>query len=262
MPNRQKETAEYFPFVVKEGRTLYALKKKYGLAGIGFFTQIMRLLCMTPGHYYSYLADYDKDRLNEFVGMAETEVKTWLALMVETGKLDRELWETRNVIYSQDLADSLGELYRRRSTECPTQEAVMAETASNCRHIDGNFTEIDIQTRGEKSREEERREEELVGPEADHLSTTSRHVLDYLNQQTGKSFRYSDTSLRPIRARLREGFTLDDCRDVIDAKVREWAGDKKMQEYLRPQTVFGTKFESYLQAIEPEADPYEGVEVV
>ena len=49
-----------------------------------------------------------------------------------------------------------------------------------------------------------------------------------------------------IRARLREGFTVDDFKTVIDKKARAWLGNRDMQKYLRPETLFGTKFESYL----------------
>jgi hypothetical protein len=47
---------------------------------------------------------------------------------------------------------------------------------------------------------------------------------------------------------LAEGFTIDDFKTVIDKKCAEWLGDSKMEPYLRPETLFGTKFESYLNA--------------
>jgi hypothetical protein len=50
-----------------------------------------------------------------------------------------------------------------------------------------------------------------------------------------------------VRARVRDGFTLEDFKAVIDAKVSQWGDDEKMAEYLRPETLFGTKFEGYLQ---------------
>lgn len=76
----------------------------------------------------------------------------------------------------------------------------------------------------------------------------SREIIDYLNLKSGKRFRYTDTNIRFVSARLNEGFTLEDFKKVIDFKVNEWANDK-MEQYLRPQTLFGTKFESYLNAV-------------
>ena len=48
-----------------------------------------------------------------------------------------------------------------------------------------------------------------------------------------------------INARLKEGFTVEDFKTVIDKKVDEWKGTE-LEQYLRPDTLFGTKFESYL----------------
>ncbi|MBS6157694.1 MAG: conserved phage C-terminal domain-containing protein, partial [Sutterella sp.] len=51
-----------------------------------------------------------------------------------------------------------------------------------------------------------------------------------------------------IKARLDEGFTIDDFKMVIDKKCSEWLNNSKMEQYLRPETLFGTKFEGYLNA--------------
>ena len=72
-------------------------------------------------------------------------------------------------------------------------------------------------------------------------------VVDYLNQKTGKAFRSTtDKTRKLIKIRLKEGFSLEDFKKVIDIKTAEWGRDPKMCEYLRPETLFGTKFEGYL----------------
>ena len=71
-------------------------------------------------------------------------------------------------------------------------------------------------------------------------------VVSYLNDRASASFRpTSEKTKTLIRARLREGYTVEDFKKVIDNKVAEWSGTD-MQKYLRPETLFGTKFESYL----------------
>lgn len=72
-------------------------------------------------------------------------------------------------------------------------------------------------------------------------------IVDYLNDVAGKNFRHSTKKTQTlIKARLKEGFTVDDFKRVIDNKTKEWKHDPKMSKYLRPETLFGTKFESYL----------------
>lgn len=72
-------------------------------------------------------------------------------------------------------------------------------------------------------------------------------ILSHLNQKAGTGYKASGKqNQKYIRARLNEGFSLDDFICVIDNMCAEWIGDKKMEAYLRPETLFGTKFESYL----------------
>lgn len=74
-------------------------------------------------------------------------------------------------------------------------------------------------------------------------------IIEYLNEKTGKSFKSTTKKTQScIHARLAEGFTEEDFKAVIDKKCAEWIGNKKMEQYLRPETLFGTKFESYLNA--------------
>jgi uncharacterized phage protein (TIGR02220 family) len=68
-----------------------------------------------------------------------------------------------------------------------------------------------------------------------------------LNLKTGKHFKYTKNNVNKIKTRLKENFTLDDFKIVIDKKTYEWLNDDKMNQYLRPETLFGSKFESYLQ---------------
>ena len=75
-------------------------------------------------------------------------------------------------------------------------------------------------------------------------------VVQALNEETGSHYRpTSKATMRHILARLREGFTVEDCKNVIRKKAEEWGGTE-MAKYLRPETLFGSKFESYLNAPE------------
>lgn len=72
-------------------------------------------------------------------------------------------------------------------------------------------------------------------------------IVEYLNEKANKNYKHnSDKTRRFIDARLNEGFTLEDFKKVIDNKCRSWLNDERMNQYLRPETLFGTKFESYL----------------
>lgn len=73
-------------------------------------------------------------------------------------------------------------------------------------------------------------------------------VVAYLNEKAGTKYRPTSAKTKAaIHARLSEGFTLEDFKTVIDKKCAEWIGTE-WEKFLRPETLFGTKFEGYLNA--------------
>ena len=83
----------------------------------------------------------------------------------------------------------------------------------------------------------------------DNVDYTSiiHEVIDYLNAKVGTRYGYkSKASVPHIKARVNEGYTVEDFKTVIDNKADSWLGDKDMEKYLRPSTLFGNKFEGYL----------------
>lgn len=75
-----------------------------------------------------------------------------------------------------------------------------------------------------------------------------KDIIDFLNEKAGTKFKASTKSTQQhIHARLQEGFTVDNCKTVIEKKCADWLGTE-FEQYLRPQTLFGAKFESYLNA--------------
>lgn len=82
----------------------------------------------------------------------------------------------------------------------------------------------------------------------DTVSVTDyiKEIINYLNDKLGTRFKPSNKDTQKhIRARLNEGFTVDDFKTVIDKKVLDWK-ETDMESYLRPSTLFGNKFEGYL----------------
>lgn len=74
-----------------------------------------------------------------------------------------------------------------------------------------------------------------------------KEIIDYLNKVLNKNYRYNTSStVKHISARLRENYTIEDFKKVIDYKSKEW-GNSDFAKYLTPDTLFGTKFEKYLQ---------------
>lgn len=102
----------------------------------------------------------------------------------------------------------------------------------------------DLQTNASNSRPEVEGE----GEHEEEIENEVEAIVSHLNLITTSSFKPKSVNTKKhINARLNEKFTLDDFKTVIEDRFKAWGADQKMKEYLRPETLFGTKFESYLQ---------------
>ncbi len=105
------------------------------------------------------------------------------------------------------------------------------------------------------------------------LPSVAEDIVTFLNSMVGSNYKSTTSKTRKlIAARLAEGFTVDDFKAVITKKAKEWQGTD-MAQYLRPETLFGTKFEGYLNQPEvrnnrrsplsrAEQERQEGIDVV
>lgn len=82
-----------------------------------------------------------------------------------------------------------------------------------------------------------------------------KDIIEYLNTKLGTKYKSNAEYInKHINARLNEGFTLEDFKTVINKKYDEWAGTE-MDKFLRPETLFGTKFQQYLnQRVVPKTE--------
>jgi len=129
------------------------------------------------------------------------------------------------------------------------------EQASN-RVITGEQQEDNTRVTTIEEKKEVKNERMEEGKKVKHMSSCTsadrtpeyqyKAVIDYLNTKMCTSYRASSKDTQKhIRARFQEGYTLDDFVKVIDKKVREWKGTE-FEKFLRPSTLFGPKFENYL----------------
>lgn len=172
------------------------------------------------------------------------------------------------------------ELFLTRLPECVGKETSKAELMRKKRARDklliesGNnvtdvlpdvtksYTEIEKEEREKKKELEREKEKEK---EKENRKKIYEEIVSYLNEKANTRFRPTGKETqRHINARLNEGFTVEDFKTVIDKKVLQWLNDNEMAQYLRPETLFGTKFESYLNApvSTPKTNGGERIEII
>ena len=90
----------------------------------------------------------------------------------------------------------------------------------------------------------------------DTKKASRERIIKYLNAKLSTGYKPNAAkSATPINARLSEGFTDEDFKTVIDDRVSIWLNDSEMQKFLRPETLFGPKFEGYLQNTKIQTTP-------
>lgn len=84
-------------------------------------------------------------------------------------------------------------------------------------------------------------------------------IVEYLNDKIGAHYKSNGKKMKElIRARMNEGYTVEDFKTVIDKKFKSWGNDPKMSLYLRPSTLFGTRFGEYLNEYQAESPEQSG----
>lgn len=105
-------------------------------------------------------------------------------------------------------------------------------------NINENRDEIEIKNKSKK--------EKVLGKEGE-----IEDIINDLNYVLGTGYKSSTPkTIELIRARLKEGFSIDDFKTVHRKMLKSWGADPKMCKYLRPVTLYGTKFECYLNSKE------------
>jgi uncharacterized phage protein (TIGR02220 family) len=113
---------------------------------------------------------------------------------------------------------------------------------------------VDTQTHTESTTEHNTTEpqpllDEPQAPAQPKKPDPTEEVVNHLNLRAGTKYKPTTANTRKlVNARLKEGFTVDDMKLVIDKKCADWLNNPKMAEFLRPDTLFGNKFEGYLNA--------------
>ena len=110
-----------------------------------------------------------------------------------------------------------------------------------------DYDPINQNTKEELSTTSNNNTRDIYTTSSNSTRTPYKEIIDYLNEKTGRKYKHTaKVNQRVIKARMNEGYTLEDFKTVIDKKSIGWNDDKKMKEFLRPETLFSTKFDRYL----------------
>ena len=123
MSKRTKATVDYFPHIIKKGKTIFILESKFGNDGYAFWFKLLELLGDNEGHYIDCNDPSTWEYLLAYIRVDEETVNKIIGVLIELGNIDKELWEHK-IIFCQNFIDNIGDVYKRRIIEKPTKEAI------------------------------------------------------------------------------------------------------------------------------------------
>ena len=182
--------------------------------------------------------------IKRMIGASDDDLKLLIAkqflIPFETGIVVIRDWKIHNYIQKDRYTETF---YQQEKAQLETVENKQYQKMDT--ECIQNVSSLDTQVRLGKDRLGKERDIQSSSDEIDDIPY--KEIIDYLNEKTGSQFRNTTKKTQTlIKARFAEGFNLDDFKKVIDTKATEWLSDSKMSKFLRPETLFGTKFESYL----------------
>jgi hypothetical protein len=127
MARPKKQTVDYFPHDCVHKKTMYILESKYNVYGYTFWFKLLELLGSTPNHFYDCTKKSDWEYL-----VARTLIKSdekaleILNLLADLDAIDKKLWDTSKIIWSQNFVDRISDLYTSaRHTDVPQKPKII-----------------------------------------------------------------------------------------------------------------------------------------
>jgi uncharacterized phage protein (TIGR02220 family) len=194
-----------------------------------FFESISRLDFESQGKLYNAILNYAFNEQKEPENLNEIEKTIWFLLEPNLKK------NYKNYLNSRKAFESLGNSVEAKSKRRSSQtEAKCDRRASYSTSTSSSNININIKNSKNRAKNKEMKEEAI-------------RILECLNNIAGREYRPVDSNLNKIIALLKTKLTYDDFETVIFFKYNEWFEDEKMNQYLRPATLFAkSNFENYL----------------
>ena len=123
MARPKKETIDYFPHIIKEGKTIFILESKFGNDGYAFWFKLLEQLGKHKGLVYDCNNPSDWMFLLAKTLVTEDIANSILNTLADLGAIDLELWENR-IVWSQNFVDGISDVFKRRECEVPQKPSL------------------------------------------------------------------------------------------------------------------------------------------
>ena len=223
--------------LIVEGEVFYFASKNKACDDLPMLTD-------KPDTMYRY---YKKLQAHGLIEIKKLDGKDYIQLMEKSKSWNKSDWSDKNPSIKKEVGKKSEVLENNPPEVGQTSES----SRKIIRHIDTSITDSNIiEEKNVPSSKNSLIPKEKIIPGLFEKKETNLDVqiLSYLNAKKPSKIDFKETAsnLSHIRARLKEKFLKHDFEAVIDFKISEWKDSQKMKKYIRPSTLFGEKFNSYV----------------
>lgn len=199
---------------------------------------------------------YSPEMISSVTGHPVGIVKQAISIFKELGLI--EILDN-GAIYITDIQNFIGKgsteadrirEYRKKIAD-EGKTLIDSPQVIDCTNVQQKYTR-------DRDRDRDRDINTLSGKPDGGQQKAADEIISCLNEKAKTHYKSNTPkTVRLIRSRLKEGFTIEDFKAVIEKKCDDWLGNEKMERYLRPETLFGTKFEGYLNEAPSDGNDYD-----
>jgi len=125
MARPERNNVDYFPFLCKEGKSMYYIEERYGNDGFATWIKILRQLAVTDYHYLNLFSKIELMFLASKCKISEDVLIAIINDLCELGEFDRELWAENRILFSEKFINHISDAYMKRNNKCITLEGLL-----------------------------------------------------------------------------------------------------------------------------------------
>jgi len=239
MGRHLKSGLDYFPLDTKMDDEVELIESEHGIVGFGVLIKLYQKIY--ANNYWFKLDKKEKiifsNRLNVGINTIDVIINSCIEWVI----FDKKIFKDYEVLTSHGIQKRYFKIIDRRLSVDIVNEYTLIDYSKylDLKKVNVNIKAISVSRNPQsKVKESKEKEEKII------------YIIDYLNKTLGTHYKYdSKKTVEFITARLNENYKGNDFKIVIDKKFKEWNGTDSAK-YLRPETLFGNKFEGYLNQLE------------
>ncbi len=241
MGRPQKDGLDYFPLDVYMDDSIALVEADYGVEGFGIIIKLYQQIYANG--YYLHVDNKRLKLISRTINVDVDLLREVIKLAVEYDIYNKKLYKKYEILTSRGIQKRYLFASLRRLSANFYKEYLLLGVNDNINSVNVNINSINVT----ETPVNDDSNSHTILKDIKEKNIPYGEIIEELNSICGTNYKSgTENTKKFIRARFNENFCLEDFKKVIEVKCESWKGTEQ-EKYLRPETLFGNKFEGYLQ---------------